>query len=465
MTARSPSTTDHPLVGVARPADELLGLLQDWVPRQRWFPAKGSSAALHGVAVIELTDPRGEAQVLVHLLRLPEGGTLQVPVVVRDDDGVDRSGVIGTLPGGRQGASRLVVDGCHDRAFLRAWLAAAEPADPQSPVADADLAGARVLTGEQSNTSVLVPGARPAAILKVFRGLSTGPNPDVEVPLALSRLGWGGVPRPLAWLTATWPGAEPGTDHVGHLGVLSELVPDAQDGFELACRFARQGVDFGDLAHDLGRTTAQMHRALRTALPVRSDARPRSPGARAATTHAVVASLRSRAAAAVAAAPVLADRVPAIERVFAAVERLSSLPPLQRVHGDFHLGQVLRSEARGWSVLDFEGEPQAAAAERIRPDLALRDLAGMLRSIDYAAAVGHAASPQWARTARARLVTGYHDEADQGPAHEQDAAEDLLLTALELDKALYEVVYEFRNRPTWLAIPLEAVDRLLGRAS
>ncbi|WP_024287760.1 hypothetical protein [Cellulomonas sp. KRMCY2] len=463
MDARTPSTTDHPLVGRAQPSDEMLALLQDWAPRQRWFPAKGSGTTVHPVAVIDLVDPSAEAQVLVHLFRLPQGGTLQVPVVVRDDDGLDRPGVIGTLPGGRHGASRLVVDGPHDAAFLRAWFAAAEPADPPEPIAGADLTGARVLTGEQSNTSVLVPATPTPAILKVFRGLSAGPNPDVEVPLALSRVGWPGVPRPLAWLTGSWPGADPSRDDVGHLGVLSELVPDAEDGFELACRCARDGVDFGALAHDLGRTTAQMHRALRTALPVRSDERgPRSPTARAAATHAVVATLRSRAAAAVEAAPVLLGRVPAIDRAFTAVERVEGLPPLQRVHGDYHLGQVLRSEARGWSVLDFEGEPQAAAAEKIRPDLALRDLAGMLRSIDYAAAVGHASSSQWAATARTQLVTGYHQEADQGPAIDQDAAEDLLLAALELDKALYEVVYEFRNRPDWVAIPLDAVDRLLG---
>jgi maltokinase len=110
-------------------------------------------------------------------------------------------------------------------------------------------------------------------------------------------------------------------------------------------------------------------------------------------------------------------------------------------------------------VLDFEGEPSASEAERQRPDLALRDLAGMLRSIDYAAAVGGATDPGWADEARARLVAGYTG-GDRGAT--APAATPVLLRALELDKALYEVVYESRNRPTWVGIPLAAVDRLLA---
>jgi maltokinase len=127
------------------------------------------------------------------------------------------------------------------------------------------------------------------------------------------------------------------------------------------------------------------------------------------------------------------------------------------VHGDYHLGQVLRSgNGRGY-VLDFEGEPQAAAAEKTRPDLALRDVAGMLRSFDYAASVG-GASKGWVRSARERLVAGY--EAESGAA--ADVAVHVLLRALELDKAMYEVVYESGHRPDWLPIPLEGVDRLLA---
>ena len=432
LTATGPA---HALRAV--PDDAVLDVLRGWVQAQRWFPAKGTDAAVERVGVLELADPAGEAAVAVHLLRVGSSGTLlQVPVVLRATGTAlpESARTIATTPDG------VLVDGPGDPAFLRAWLAAAEHDVAVDPVLD----GARPLSGEQSNSSVLLPGTRPPAILKVFRGVSPGANPDVDVPLGLSRVGWDGVPRPLAWLSASWPGGD------GHLGVLSELVAGARDGFELACEQARAGEGFGDLAEDLGRTTAQMHRALRAALPTPDGPAPAAE---------VVATLRARAASAVAAAPVLASRADAVERVLAAVEALGQLPPRQRVHGDYHLGQVLLSADARWKVLDFEGEPQASVAERTRPDLALRDLAGMLRSMDYAAAVGGADTPTWAEQAPPRLVAGY--EAEAGAAL-QGADVDLLLRALELDKALYEVVYEVRNRPDWVAIPLDGVDRLLA---
>lgn len=450
-----PSTTDHPLPGRAPTDDGVMALLERWLPDRRWYPDKGTAGPVERLAVVDLVDPRGEGRVGLHLLRLPSGALLQVPLVLRPGGGTlpdaGHGAVVGTTPDGT-----VVVDGCHDPAFVRAWLDAAERPGPAAAGATPgapDLGGMRVLSGEQSNTSVLLPRLEPPAILKVFRGVSTGPNPDVEVPLALSDAGWRGVPRPLAWLAASWPGDDEPDDAVGHLGVLSELVVDAADGFELACRYAGEGTSFGTLAEDLGRTTAQMHAALRQALPTGSSSGAAGEG--------VVAVLRSRAAAAVAAVPELAERAAAVDELYAEVAGLPQLPPLQRVHGDYHLGQVLHSADRGWSVLDFEGEPSASEAERNRPDLALRDLAGMLRSIDYAAAVGGATAPAWAQEARARLVAGYAAGTDPADAPAA-AATPTLLRALELDKALYEVVYESRNRPTWVGIPLAGVDRLLA---
>lgn len=465
------ATTDHAVHGQAPAPDAdgdaacLRELVEAWLPGRRWYPAKGSTRSLPLVAVVPLADPAGEARVRVELRRLPAGGLLQVPLVLRSRarPGAPRSpgpadvrppdaALVGTLADGT-----TVVDGAHDPAFLRAWLAVAD-----GEAHDVDLGGMKVMTGEQSNTSVLLPAATPPAILKVFRTVGEGANPDVEVPLALSRAGWRGVPRPLAWVTASWPVA--GGRASGHLGVMSELVVGAQDGFELACRVARDDEDFGPLARDLGRTTAQMHDALRRALPASgAHGGPSGTGSRGSTgsTGSVLATLRGRAAAAVAAAPVLADRGRAIDRVLERVGTLD-LPHLQRVHGDYHLGQVLRAPERGWVVLDFEGEPQASAAERTRPDLALRDLAGMLRSIDYAAAVGQGTAA-WAERARDALVTGYQEEAADAAAAPARVTR-TLLHALELDKALYEVVYESRNRPDWVAIPLGGVDRLLDGA-
>ncbi|MBX9246357.1 aminoglycoside phosphotransferase [Actinotalea ferrariae] len=497
------STTDNPPVHARVPEDgdagaELGALVEAWLPGRRWYPAKGSTRTLPLVAVVRLEDPAGEAEVRIELRRLAGGGLLQVPLVLRAPGGEDAEGAAATRGPSAEDESRpevvghladgtTVIDGAYDAAFLRAWLAAAD-GDAAGAVGDdrgaapLDLTGAKVMTGEQSNTSVLLPSASPPAILKVFRTVGEGPNPDVEVPLALSRAGWQGVPRPLAWLTASWPAD--GVPASGHLGVMSELVLGAQDGFELACRYAREAQDFTELAADLGRTTAQMHLALRTALPASANAGDDGPADAADdaqdVARTVLATLRERAAAAVDAAPVLSDRHAAVDRVLERVAGLD-LPPLQRVHGDYHLGQVLRSADRGWVVLDFEGEPQASAAERTRPDLALRDVAGMLRSIDYAAAVGQG-SAAWAEAARDALVQGYFDEvaaADGGEGaagHDGTGAHDgaathgpagstaTLLHALELDKALYEVVYESRNRPDWVAIPLGGVDRLLDAA-
>ena len=180
-----------------------------------------------------------------------------------------------------------------------------------------------------------------------------------------------------------------------------------------------------------------------------------------AARDALVASMRSRYAAAVArrarAGVPLGRRRTGRRRRCAP----SSWPALQRIHGDYHLGQVLDVPERGWVALDFEGEPLRPLAERVLPDLALRDVAGMLRSFDYAAGSVGLAEPTARRDRVGRGLPGRLPRglrlAWQATLDADDAA---LVRALELDKALYEVVYEARNRPTWLPIPLGAVERL-----
>lgn len=447
------STAGIPTVSRAT-APDLLAILGAWLPGRRWYPEKGTSGLPEPVGEITLVDPDGSALVGLHLFRFASGAVLQVPLVLRAA-GTARQEAIGTVT--RGGAQLSVVDGCADPAFLRAWLAAAGRGAGQGPdllAGDLDAPGAvRALSGEQSNTSVLLPATTPPAILKVFRLVTAGQNPDVAVPSALHGVGWTGVPRPLGWLRGSWPGADGEPAVTGHLGVVSELVLGARDGFELACAMAGAGQDLEPLARELGRTTAQLHAGLRRALPTTSD-----PAAAAA----VLATLRSRAAAAIQAVPALAARAEQVLGALDLVATVGTLPALQRVHGDYHLGQVLHSGGRGWFVLDFEGEPSAGAAERERPDLALRDLAGMLRSLDYAAAVGGASDPGWLDGARAALTAGYHEESARLGSASDGAAAAVLLRALELDKAVYEVVYETRNRPGWVHIPLAGVDRLLA---
>ena len=156
-----------------------------------------------------------------------------------------------------------------------------------------------------------------------------------------------------------------------------------------------------------------------------------------------------------------------VEEVLSKLDTLDCLEPASRIHGDYHLGQVLREKEvpegtqERWFVLDFEGEPLRPLAERSMPDQPMRDVAGMLRSFDYAAAVGKAADPTWLSQMRHSFLEGY-TQASSPLNEEQSRTRTILLEALELDKALYEAVYEARNRPDWLAIPLEGISALLG---
>ncbi len=150
-------------------------------------------------------------------------------------------------------------------------------------------------------------------------------------------------------------------------------------------------------------------------------------------------------------APALASHIPGLRRCFdhLGAETLDT----QRVHGDFHLGQTLHTPA-GWKIIDFEGEPAKTMAERRAPDAIWRDIAGMLRSFDYAAAsVPGPQSVAWAAECRSAFLRGY-------AGGELSAADKSMLRAYEADKAIYEVVYETRNRPDWVGIPLRAVAAL-----
>lgn len=420
--------------------DAVVTLLRDWLPERRWYPVKGAAAELSPVATVDLAD-----DVRVLLVRARAGSVdvvLQVPVVLVPGATGGPASVVGTL------GDRTVLDGAGHPSFLAAWLAHAD-----GPGADVDATAARVVTGEQSNTSVVLPdraSGAPVGILKVLRTVAAGENPDIDVPRRLTEQGWDGVPEPLAWVQVRWDGN--GDDpSVGYLGVMSAFVPGAEDGFELACAWAREGRPFGEAARELGEVVAGMHAALAGAFGTIDDA---------AGPATVAAALTTRLAWATAAVPRVAERADAVRAVAAQVAALPAAPPRQRVHGDLHLGQVLRSRGR-WFVIDFEGEPLAPLAERTRPDLALRDVAGVLRSFDYAAAVAGltgGAAAAWTADARDGFLAGY---AAAAPSDVDDATRALLLRALELDKTLYEVVYEARNRPTWAPIPEAGLDRLL----
>lgn len=278
----------------------------------------------------------------------------------------------------------------------------------------------RRFTGEQSNTSLFFGDQ---LVCKVFRRLEDGPNVDVELHRALA--GTGAV----AEIHGAWRDGD--TD----LAIVTEALKHPLDGYDLACDHARDNASFNAHARALGRTLSRVHRTLAERLD---------------TGTADSASLRNtlgrRFDAAAAEAPEVEPHREAIRRTW------GSLPATfetQRIHGDCHLGQVLLSEGQ-WRYVDFEGEPLKTLDERRDPDSRWRDVAGMLRSFDYAAAAGNA-SAQWLDECRAAFLEGYGTPA---------AGEQGLLNAFEADKAVYEVIYERRNRPHLIHVPIDSLNKL-----
>ncbi len=452
--------------------DAVSGLLTPWLPRQRWFAGKGAAPGVAEVIATADLDPGPYQDVVVrvHLVRAA-GAVYQVPLTYRRERLAEPpAAVIGELDGW------WVHDGPHDPAYVRALLTLIR--DTGSVIGqrlaldgrrqrdggpiDAD-APSSVLSGEQSNTSIIVGAPSPSAIIvKVFRVLAHGDNPDVIVQSALAGAGVTQVPRPAGWLEGSWPDPTvPGGLARGHLAFAGEFLSGSEDAWRVATRAVTSDTPFTRQARELGEVTAQVHAALARALPVRP--------ATGEVLNEVADGLLRRLEVAIAQVPQLAEVGPAAREVMNGVRRLSGVGDLQQVHGDYHLGQVLHSTERGWVLLDFEGEPLRPLAERLLPDLAARDVAGMLRSFDYAAGFASVGRPiddplvaggrMWAEAARSAFLDGYAALGDDRLTALEDGR--TLLRALELDKALYEVVYEAANRPEWVGIPLAAVHRLL----
>jgi maltokinase len=221
-----------------------------------------------------------------------------------------------------------------------------------------------------------------------------------------------------------------------------EKLADAHDGWALALHNLQHEASFAAEASALGTALAETHAALREAFPTAQMA-----GAN------VAALMRERLDRATEAAAELVPYAEPLRQVFA--QLASESLPVQRVHGDFHLGQTLHTTG-GWKIIDFEGEPAKSLAERAAPDSVWRDIAGMLRSFGYAAAsVPGSGSAAWAAECRSAFLNGY-------AGGQLEPAEAATLRAYEADKAVYEVIYEVRNRPDWVDIPLAAVAALIG---
>ena len=443
-------------------------VLTGWLPGQRWFAGKG--APIDRLAIVADTVLVEGDPSLRHLI-----------VAVSQASGTDRYQLLAGLrtaipdrlehavigPAGddaQLGQEWVAYDALHDPPLTRRLLeamAGQETIGPLSFAAEPDAAidtglDSLVLTSEQSNTSMIFG---EEAILKVFRRPHPGPNPDLEIPRALHRAGSRHVAPPLGWMQTTLDGIPT------VLAILSAYLRAATDGWLLAATSVRDlyasdatsaaeaGGDFAAEAHRLGEATAEVHRALAEAFGTAEVP--------ASAHRDLAAQMRGRLDAAVATVPQLARHAGVLAEAFTELAGIDEPLTVQRIHGDYHLGQVIRTQA-GWVLLDFEGEPTVPMAQRGARAPALRDVAGMLRSLDYAARHqlpghadqerAHAAARDWVSRNQAAFCAGYAQAGGTDPGKHA-----VLLRALTLDKAVYEVMYEASHRPSWLSIPLGSI--------
>jgi maltokinase len=443
---------------VPMPAGNVADQLMRYLTGARWFAGKGRQAELDSLTPLPwLTAPGAWPAVRFEIAEVGYGGDSRsaqptelysLPVAYRQAAvGLLNHAEIARLRHpdlGEVVAYDAMQDGEACRVILTELLDQAWHREPETQVrfhlsAAEGLRGdlePHVYTGQQSNTSVMFGDV---AMIKVFRRLELGRNLDIEVHDALSRSHSVGVARLYGWAEGSWSsGGE--TQHAD-LAMAVEKLTDAHDGWGLALNTLRQGHSFAAEAAALGQALAQTHQALRSAFP---------------TAHlsgaAVADVMRERLRRATDDTPALLPYAAGLEEALGELSGRSLA--VQRVHGDFHLGQTLRTPS-GWKIIDFEGEPAKSLAERMAPDSVWRDLAGMLRSVDYAAAsVPGPDSASWAAECRSAFLEGYAG----GDLQPGDAA---ILRAYEADKAIYEVIYEVRNRPDWVGIPLAAVATLV----
>jgi maltose alpha-D-glucosyltransferase/alpha-amylase len=489
--------------------DPLLGkVFPAYLGQKRWFRSK--SREIVGVktsdrlllpleASGELTDEKILALALliveVHF-RTGLEETYHLPLAIRTGDGARSAGLLSKLRFGRRREEAALCDALEDPDCALKLLEALEKGAAWEGVAGkAALEQIRRLEpsprgnlqvrsmgAEQSNSSVVFGDQ---VVLKVFRKVEVGVNPELEMGRYLTLKGFHHTPKlylSLEYLAGRLPAA---------LLLVQEFVPSLSDGWSDALSHVRSFFDdpspvrmdgeldsYGVLAESLGRTTAELHETLAsdTNDPAFSPERVEAADA-ALWANGLLQRLDRLARTLDHRTRSICELRPKIEKAVHCLKRVKDLGKKIRHHGDYHLGQVLRTRD-GWVLLDFEGEPACPLEERRAKQSPLRDVAGMLRSFSYAA---HAAlfercspeSSEWARLepramawesrAREAFLRGYllrMGDSPILPAAGSDQRE--MLAFFELEKAIYELGYELDNRPDWARIPLKGIERLVG---
>ena len=461
--------------------------LIEYVTRQRWYGAK-SRTVIHSEILDTVTVRQTEPQLRLALVALTyDTGAHDLYQLLFAGSPAERE-----VDGLAEDANlaRELVSAIRSTLTLQGSQGVAEfrPA-PEFTGLDQELGAARLIASEQSNSSVVFDDA---LILKVFRRLEPGINPELEVLRFLGAHGFRNAPAVGGWYEYS------GGPLAATLGLLQEFVADGVDGWELALdEIAAAPERFLDRLGRLGEVTAQLHNALGSDL---GDAAfcPEEPSVEAL--GLLTATVDEEIARVFLSLPHDDDRLAPIagrgEEVREQLRHLTHVGSTGRVirtHGDFHLGQTLVTglgasaakpptpggtsqtpSASGggndWVVLDFEGEPGRTLAERRRKRSPLRDVAGMLRSFAYAASAAEllrntSVAEDWEERARWRFLDSYLAAVDPTLLPAGDAAIERLLAVFELEKAVYELRYELDNRPDWVGIPVAGIERLMNAAA